>query len=408
MKRRTTSDVKIGTKSLGHKYPVVLQSMTNTDTSDVEATVEQIIELNQAGAEIVRITVNNDSTAKAVPAILEKVRKISDVPVVGDFHFNGNILLSKHPECAKALNKYRINPGNADEQNFREMVEIALKYDKPVRIGVNAGSVDQGILNEIIKKPSNFPHGNSRRLMSAEELIETAVIRSALQSAKEAEKIGLPENKIVLSAKMSDVQSMIRVYQSIAEQCDYVLHLGLTEAGMGNAGIISSSIALGTLLQKDIGDTIRVSLTPGPATPRTKEVEVGQMILQSLGIKNFRPKVISCPGCGRTGSDYFQRLTQSVNMYIDSNLEEWKVKYSGVEDLKIAVMGCAVNGPGESMHADIGISLPGKMEKPIAPVYIDGEYFCDLKGEGIEGKFFEVLEEYLEKRDTLKNLFSSI
>ncbi len=359
---------------MGDNHPIVLQSMTNTDTSDVKSTVLQILELEKAGAEIVRITVNNDSAAKAAPHIIEKLRKKSEVPIVGDFHFNGNLLLKKYPECAKMLDKYRINPGNADDRNFREMIEIALKYEKPVRIGVNSGSV---------KSINN---------------IEEAVIQSALQSTKLAQKLGLPKDKIVLSAKMSDVNATIRVYEKIAKETNYVLHLGLTEAGMEEMGIVSSSIALGTLLHKGIGNTIRVSLTPSPDTPRTREVEIGKMIIQSLGLRNFRPHVTSCPGCGRTSNNCYQKLAESVNKFIDQKIHTWTQEYPGVENLKIAVMGCVVNGPGESKSADIGISLPGKMENSIAPVYIEGKHYCDLKGENLDKQFLEILEEYISKR----------
>ena len=395
MKRRVTPVVQVGKMLLGGTYPVVLQSMTNTDTADVKATALQILELAQAGAEIVRMTVNNEEAAQAVPFIVEWVRKTSVVPVVGDFHFNGNRLLRKYPDCAQALDKYRINPGNADDYNFQEMVEMALRYDKPVRIGVNSGSLDQRILERVLEVSDETGDETFR---TSDEIMELAAVQSVLHSAAEAEKLGLAKDKIVLSAKMSEVGSLVRVYKALSSLSDYVLHLGLTEAGMGDPGVVSSSIALGTLLQEGIGDTIRVSLTPVPGAARTKEVMVGQQILQSVGLKNFRPKVISCPGCGRTGSDYFQQLAQKVNAYIDERLEDWKRRFPGVVDLKIAVMGCVVNGPGESRQADIGIALPGKMEQPVAPVFVEGKLFCELRGEDLGGQFLGVLEGVVRER----------
>ncbi len=381
--------VKVGNISIGTDHPITLQSMTNTDTSDIEATTAQILELNKAGAEIVRITVNNDEAAQVVPQIIENVRKKSDVPIVGDFHFNGNVLLKKNPDCAQLLDKYRINPGNAKDQNFQEMVELAIKYDKPVRIGVNSGSVDSEILDDLMAKNTD---------KSAECLLEEAAVKSVLQSAKLAEKIGLPKDKIILSAKMSEVSSMIRVYEAMAQKSDYILHLGLTEAGQGDWGIVSSSIALGVLLDKDIGHTIRVSLTPLPGHNRTREVEVGKMILQSLGLRNFHPRVTSCPGCGRTSSDQFQHLALNINKRIQKSLPEWKIKYPGVENLKIAVMGCVVNGPGEAKNADIGISLPGKSESPFASVFVAGRHFQDLKGTDIEDQFWQILEDFIDQK----------
>ncbi len=383
--KKTT--VKIGNIILGANHPVVLQSMTNTDTADVAATTDQILELEKAGAQIVRITVNNEDAAQAVPQIVKNVQKISDVPIVGDFHFNGNLLLKKYPDCAKSLDKYRINPGNARDQNFQEIIELAIKYDKPVRIGVNSGSVDAEILDDLMAKNTD---------KTSEEILEEAAIKSVLNSAQLAEKIGLPKNKIVLSAKMSEINSMIRVYTEIAKS-NYVLHLGLTEAGQGDFGIVSSSIALGVLLNKGIGHTIRVSLTPLPGESRTREVEMGKMILQSLGLRNFAPRVTSCPGCGRTSSDQFQHLALKINERIQKTLPEWKEKYPDVENLKIAVMGCVVNGPGEAKNADIGISLPGKAEKPIASVFVSGKHFCDLKGDNIEDQFWQILEDFVKK-----------
>ena len=398
--------VQIGSIKMGKDYPIVIQSMTNTDTSDIKATVAQILELYNAGSEIVRITVNDEAAAKAVPEIVKKIKgsiAIQNSPtrgseknipaIVGDFHFNGNILLKKYPECAKSLDKYRINPGNASDENFREMIEIAIANDKVVRIGVNGGSLDQKILDRLMEENSN-----KTSELSADEVFIKAMVESVLSSARLAESYGLPKNKIVISGKVSEVNQMISVYEKLDKKSDYVLHLGLTEAGGGDYGIISSSIALGTLLQKGIGNTIRVSLTPTPETSRSKEVEVCKIILQSLGLKNFRPKVTSCPGCGRTTSTFFQKLAQNVNKKIDENIEDWLLKYPGVEDLKIAVMGCIVNGPGEAKYADIAIALPGKMEKPTSPVYINGKLFKNLKGDDIEEEFLEILERYIERR----------
>ncbi len=383
--------VQIGNIKIGSGHPVVIQSMTNTDTSDIVSTVRQILTLAKAGSQMVRITVNDDDAAKAVPIIISKVRLNSRIPIVGDFHFNGNILLKKFPECAKALDKYRINPGNADDTNFQEMVDIAIENNKAVRIGVNGGSLDQKVLNRLMNE-------NVKSMRSSEDIFVEAMVESALNSAKLAEKMGLPKNKIVLSGKVSELDQMVKVYEKLNEQSDYVLHLGLTEAGGGDAGIISSSIALGILLRQGIGDTIRVSLTPEPGVSRSKEVEVAKQILQSLGLKNFKPKVTSCPGCGRTTSTFFQELAQSVNKKIDQKIEVWKEQYPGVEDLKIAVMGCVVNGPGESKYSDIAISLPGKMEQPIAPVYLDGKLFKNLKGDTIEDEFFQILDKYIADR----------
>ncbi len=387
--------VQIGSVKMGKNLPVIIQSMTNTDTADIEATVAQILELNSAGSAIVRITVNNEEAAQAVPEIIAKVRRISQVPIVGDFHFNGNVLLKKYPECAKALDKYRINPGNASDENFKEMIEIAIENDKPVRIGVNGGSLDQKVLDNLMDENSK-----KTMTMTSDEVFVDAMVQSVLNSAKLAETYGLPKNKIVISGKVSEVRQMINVYELLEKKSDYVLHLGLTEAGGGDFGVISSSIALGILLQKGIGQTIRVSLTPTPKTSRIAEVEVCKMILQSLGLQNFRPRVTSCPGCGRTTSSFFQKLAQSVNKKIDQNIKEWSEKYPEVKNLKIAVMGCVVNGPGEAKHADIAIALPGKMEKPIAPVYIDGKLFKNLKGDNIENEFLDILDGYIKK---LKN-----
>lgn len=385
MKRRKTSEVQIGKIKIGGSHPIVIQSMTNTDTSDVQATVAQILELALAGAEIVRITVNDEAAASAVPEIITQVRKKSPVPIVGDFHFNGNKLLKKYPECAQALDKYRINPGNAHDQNFREMVEIAIANQKPVRIGVNAGSIDAKIMQELMDKLKG---------QSSQEILEQAVIASALKSAQFAESLGLAKEKIVLSAKMSDVTSVIRVYEELAKKCDYALHLGLTEAGSGDQGIIKTSIALGTLLSQGIGDTIRVSLTPVQGVPRSQEVTVCQEILQALDLRRYSPRIISCPGCGRTSNEKFLPLVESLN----KKCVQLKETHPHIKDTSIAIMGCVVNGPGESRHADIGISLPGKSEKPFAQVYLRGEHFCDLKGENIDDQFIDILEKYLQQK----------
>ncbi len=393
MKQRATPIVTIGSIQIGGGNPVAIQSMTNTDTSDIKATVTQILELNQAGAQIVRITVNSDEAAQAVPAIVTEVRKVSDVPIVGDFHFNGNKLLKRFPDCAKALDKYRINPGNADDTNFKEMVEIAIKNNKPVRIGVNGGSLDPKVLDALMELNARSPNP-----LSSDEIFVKAMVKSALNSAHLAEIYGLTKNQIVVSVKISEVNQVIKAYELVTKESNYCLHLGLTEAGSGIQGIVSSSIALGTLLQKNIGDTIRVSLTPNKETPRTEEVEVCQHILQSLDLQKFRPKVTSCPGCGRTTSTFFQDLALRVNKLIDQKLNQWKETYPGVENLNIAVMGCVVNGPGESKNADIAISLPGKMEKAQAPVYIDGKLSQWLKGDHIEDQFIEILEAYIQQR----------
>ncbi len=375
---------------------MVIQSMTNTDTSDIDSTVSQVLALYEAGAQVVRMTVNDEDAAKAVPEIAEKLKKINgdDIPaLVGDFHFNGNVLLKKVPECAEVLDKYRINPGNADDQNFREMVEIAIKHNKPVRIGVNGGSLDQKVLDNLMDLNAKSPEP-----LSADDIFVKSMVKSALNSARLAEQYGLPKEKIIVSAKISEVNQVIAAYSQIAEASDYTLHLGLTEAGSGLQGVISSSVTLGVLLHQNIGDTIRVSLTPSKKVPRTEEVEVCKHILQSLDLTRYRPKVTSCPGCGRTTSTFFQELAVRVNNLIDEKLTTWKEIYPGVEDLKIAVMGCVVNGPGESRNSDIAISLPGKMEKAQAPVYIEGELVKWLKGDNIEDEFVTMLEDYIKQR----------
>jgi len=394
-----TGEVQIGNIKLGGENPVVIQSMTNTDTADVDSTYTQIIELIEAGSEMVRITVNNAEAAKAVPEIKNRLLKNGYTqPLIGDFHYNGHILLTNHPECAKVLDKYRINPGNvglkeSHDYNFQTMVETAIKYNKPVRIGVNWGSLDQELFTKLMDE-----NAKSANPKTDKEVLYEAMVQSTLNSAVQAEEIGLPKNKIVISAKMSDVQDVIQVNKMLAERSDYTIHLGLTEAGMGSKGVVASSAALAVLLQQGIGDTIRVSITPEPKTSRTKEVEICQQILQSMGIRQFKPQVTSCPGCGRTNSDFYQKLAQQVNNHITKKMPEWSQKHPGVESLKIAVMGCVVNGPGESKHADIGISLPGKTEKPIAPVYIEGQLHKTLEGQNIPQEFIEILEKYISNK----------
>jgi len=397
--RRTTPSVAVGNVSIGSAHPVRIQSMTDTPTANIKATFKQTVELIKAGSEMVRWTVNDDDAARAVPKIIRKVRDEGyDTPIIGDFHFNGHTLLAKHPDCARALAKYRINPGNVGkgerhDRNFSDIIKVAIDHDKPVRIGVNWGSLDQDLLtqmmdeNAVLKEPKDF-----------KEVTYDAMIQSALASAELAKKIGLSKDKIILSVKMSILQDMVTVYSLLALQCDHALHLGLTEAGSDMQGISSSSAALAILLQQGIGDTIRVSLTPQPGVPRAREVEVCKNILQSMGLKYFKPSVTSCPGCGRTSSDYFQYLAKDINEYIEKKMPEWKKAYKGVEKLKIAVMGCVVNGPGESRHADIGISLPGTSERPIAPVYADGKQIETLKGDKIKEEFIVILENYIKDR----------
>ncbi len=389
MKKNYT--VNIGNIKMGGGNPIVIQSMTNTDTSDVDSTFAQVQELHGAGAQIIRMTVNDFAAAEAIPKIRAKLEAAGTCPpLVGDFHFNGNVLLEKYPEMALALDKYRINPGNAKNEEFIKIVQCAIKYNKPVRIGVNGGSLDQEILDKMMEENTAGK--------PADEIFVDAMVESALQSAKIAEKTGLAKDKIVISVKVSNVPQVVAAYKQLSKKCDYPLHLGLTEAGAGLPGTVSSSIALGILLNEKIGDTIRVSITPSPTVPRTREIEICQHILQSLGLKSFRPKVTSCPGCGRTTSTFFQSLAEKVNKKIDDNINIWIKKYPGVENLKIAVMGCVVNGPGESKHTDIAISLPGKMEDPFAPVYIDGKLRHNLTGDNIENQFFEILDEYIEEK----------
>ena len=399
VKRRNTVPVSVGHVTVGGDAPVVVQSMTNTDTADAVRTAVQVAELARAGSEIVRITVNTEEAAAAVPEIRERLDAMDcDVPLVGDFHFNGHKLLTKHPACAEALAKYRINPGNVgrgkkrDEQ-FAQMIELACRYDKPVRIGVNWGSLDQDLLAR--KLDENAQSAQPKEL---NEVTHDALIESALSSAARAEELGLRHNQILLSCKMSGVQDLIKVYTDLAAQCDYPLHLGLTEAGMGSKGIVASTAALAVLLQQGIGDTIRISLTPEPGGDRTQEVIVAQEILQTMGLRSFTPMVIACPGCGRTSSDYFQRLAEDIQTYLRHQMPVWRDTYPGVEDMTVAVMGCVVNGPGESKHANIGISLPGSGEQPVAPVYIDGEKDVTLKGDNIAGEFQQIVDTYVKSR----------
>jgi (E)-4-hydroxy-3-methylbut-2-enyl-diphosphate synthase len=397
IQRRKTPTVKIGNVRVGWEGPVVVQSMTNTDTADAAGTIEQVAALAMAGSEIVRVTVNNEEAAAAVPAIVEGLdRRGIRVPIVGDFHYNGHLLLKKYPETAKALAKYRINPGNAsigkkDNDNFQVMVECAVENQKPVRIGVNWGSLDQALLTRMMDD-------NSRKAepLPARDVMMEAMVVSALESAKAAEHFGLRPDQIILSAKVSGVRDLIDVYTNLASRCSYALHLGLTEAGMGAKGLIASTAGLAPLLLAGIGDTIRVSLTPKPGGDRTEEVQAAQQILQSLSIRSFMPQVTSCPGCGRTTSTYFQELAEQIQSYLRTSMPEWRKKYPGVEELKLAVMGCVVNGPGESKHANLGISLPGTFEEPKAPVYVDGKLYTTLRGDTIVAEFKTILDNYVQ------------
>jgi (E)-4-hydroxy-3-methylbut-2-enyl-diphosphate synthase len=399
IERRRAVTVNIGGVRVGSDAPVVVQSMTNTDTADVESTVQQVAALARAGSEMVRVTVNNDDAAKAVPYIVEELAKKGwSTPIIGDFHYNGHQLLKKYPETAKALAKYRINPGNVsigrkDDDNFRTMVEVAVEHQKPVRIGVNWGSLDQALLTKMMDENSK-----SADPLPARDVMMEAMVVSALDNAAAAERYGLRKNQIILSAKVSGVRDLIDVYGELARRCDYALHLGLTEAGMGMKGVVASTAGLSPLLLAGIGDTIRVSLTPTPGGDRSEEVRCGQQILQSLGIRSFMPQVTSCPGCGRTTSTYFQELAERIQGYLVASMPEWKKIYPGVEELKLAVMGCIVNGPGESKHANIGISLPGTFEEPKAPVYVDGQLFTTLKGDRIVEEFQVILDKYVEGR----------
>jgi len=397
--RRRSVAVDVGGVLVGGNAPVVVQSMTNTDTADVDETVAQVAALHRAGSEIVRITVDRDESAAAVPGIRERLDRLGvNVPLVGDFHYIGHRLLADHPACAEALAKYRINPGNVGfkekkDKQFAAIVEMAIKYDKPVRIGVNWGSLDQALLTRLMDE--NQANGSP---MTAEQVMREAIVQSALLSADAAEQIGLPREKIILSAKVSQVQDLIAVYTELAKRSDHALHLGLTEAGMGSKGIVASSAAMGILLQQGIGDTIRISLTPEPRGDRTREVQVAQELLQTMGFRQFVPIVAACPGCGRTTSTVFQELAQQIQEDIRVNMPIWRERYPGVEELKVAVMGCIVNGPGESKHADIGISLPGTGEMPTAPVFIDGQKATTLRGPSIAEDFQKMVADYIEQR----------
>ena len=396
IQRRHTQGVAVDGILIGGAAPVVVQSMTNTDTADASATAHQCEQLARAGSELVRITVNSEEAAAAVPAIRERLaRRGCEVPLIGDFHYNGHKLLSKFPECAQALAKYRINPGNVGrgsrrDSQFATMIEIACRYAKPVRIGVNWGSMDQELVVRMMDENAHRPDP-----LDSDEVIREIMVVSALENARRAEALGLGRDKIVLSCKMSGVQDLIAVYRRLAERGDYALHLGLTEAGMGSKGIVASTAALAVLLQEGIGDTIRISLTPEPGGSRSQEVIVAQEILQSLGLRSFTPMVIACPGCGRTSSSYFQQLAQDIQSYLRAQMPVWRGQYPGVEEMTVAVMGCVVNGPGESKHANIGISLPGTGERPVAPVYVDGQKDVTLKGEGIAKEFQQIVEDYV-------------
>ncbi len=394
--RRNTPTVKVGSVSVGSAHPIVVQSMTNTDTEDIKATTRQVAELARAGSEIVRITVNTEAAAAAVPRIRERLDMMRcDVPLVGDFHYNGHRLLEKHPDCAAVLDKYRINPGNVGfgrkrDAQFATIIEQAMTHDKPVRIGVNWGSLDDRLLKSMMDD-----NAAQSPPLSAAAVMRNALVRSALDSAAEAEALGLAHERIILSCKVSAVQDLISVYRSLATQCDYPLHLGLTEAGMGSKGIVSSTAAMAVLLQEGIGDTIRVSLTPEPGQARSDEVVVAQEMLQSMGLRAFTPMVTACPGCGRTTSTFFQSLARDVTDHVRNRMPQWRLRYDGVENLSLAVMGCVVNGPGESRHADIGISLPGTGEAPVAPVFIDGKKHSTLRGDSLGSEFLEIIDSYV-------------
>jgi len=394
--RRKSVAVDVGGIKLGGDYPIVVQSMTNTDTADVTGTVNQVMALAQAGSELVRVTVNTEAAAAAVPKIVSTLKQFGvRTPIIGDFHYNGHLLLKKYPECARALAKYRINPGNVNigkkhDDNFRTMIEAAVEYGKPVRIGVNWGSLDGQLLTRMMDENNLLPEPKDAR-----EVTLDAIVASALLSAEAAERHGLPRDRIILSAKVSGVQDLIDVYRMLAARCDYALHLGLTEAGLGAKGIVATTAALSVLLQEGIGDTIRASLTPLPNGDRTEEVIVSQQILQSIGIRSFTPQVTACPGCGRTTSTFFQDMADQIQTYLREQMPVWKERYAGVEMMKVAVMGCIVNGPGESKHANLGISLPGTFEEPVAPVYVDGRLSTTLRGDRIVAEFITILEDYV-------------
>jgi (E)-4-hydroxy-3-methylbut-2-enyl-diphosphate synthase len=392
--RRATAVADVGGVKIGSGHPVVVQSMTNTDTADVQATVDQTMALARAGSELVRVTVNTEEAARAVPEIVER----TGVPIIGDFHYNGHILLKKYPECARALAKYRINPGNVNigrkhDDNFRTMIEAAIEYGRPVRIGVNWGSLDQTLLARKMDENARAAEPKDARGVMIE-----AMVASAIESAEAAERYGLAHNRIILSAKVSGVQDLVEVYRALAAGCDYPLHLGLTEAGLGAKGIVATTAALSILLQEGIGDTIRASLTPAPNGDRTEEVLVSQQVLQSLGIRSFTPQVTACPGCGRTTSTFFQEMAEQIQTYLREQMPVWKATHPGTEELRVAVMGCIVNGPGESKHADLGISLPGTAEDPKAPVYVDGRLLTTLKGDRIVPEFIAILDDYVARR----------
>ncbi|HET9455594.1 MAG TPA: flavodoxin-dependent (E)-4-hydroxy-3-methylbut-2-enyl-diphosphate synthase [Gemmatimonadaceae bacterium] len=395
--RRASIPVKVGHVTVGGSAPIVVQSMTNTDTADAEGTAAQVLALAGAGSQIVRITVNNEEAAAAVPEIVKRVRDAgAPTPIVGDFHYNGHLLLTKHPEAARALDKYRINPGNVGgkrrDENFRTIVQIAVDNDKPVRIGVNWGSLDQDLLTQMMDENAKLAVQRD-----AKDVYIEAMLASALRSAALAEEVGLGHDRIIISAKVSEVHDLVEVYRRLASRCDYPLHLGLTEAGMGSKGIIASTAALSILLTQGIGDTIRVSLTPRPGGDRTEEVRVAQQVLQSLGLRSFEPQVTACPGCGRTTSTFFQQMAEEIQSYLRTRMPEWRERHPGVEEMKVAVMGCVVNGPGESRHANIGISLPGTFEEPKAPVYMDGALLTTLRGDGLVREFLEILEGYVAR-----------
>jgi (E)-4-hydroxy-3-methylbut-2-enyl-diphosphate synthase len=397
--RRKSVAVNVGGVMVGGSHPIVVQSMTNTDTADSSATVNQVLQLARAGSELVRVTVNTEEAARAVPVIVDTLRSFGvNVPIIGDFHYNGHLLLKKYPECARALAKYRINPGNVNigrkqDDNFRIMIEAAIEYDRPVRIGVNWGSLDSVLLTQMMDENSHLAEP-----LDAMEVTRRAIVESAIRSAENAERYGLPKDRIILSAKVSNVQDLVSVYQMMAARCDYPLHLGLTEAGLGSKGIVATTAALSILLQQGIGDTIRASLTPLPNGDRTDEVVVSQQILQALNLRSFTPQVAACPGCGRTTSTFFQDMADQIQTYLREQMPLWREKYSGVEEMKVAVMGCVVNGPGESKHANIGISLPGTFEKPVAPVYVDGKLSTTLRGDRIVAEFREILDNYVTRR----------
>jgi (E)-4-hydroxy-3-methylbut-2-enyl-diphosphate synthase len=397
--RRRSVPVRVGSVTVGGSHPIVVQSMTNTDTADAAATVNQAMALANAGSELVRVTVNTEQAARAVPRIVETLDKFGcRVPIIGDFHYNGHILLKKYPDMARALAKYRINPGNVNigkkhDDNFRTMIEAAIEYDRPVRIGVNWGSLDQALLTRMMDANNALPEP-----LDAKSVTLRAIVVSAIESATAAERYGLGRDKIILSAKVSGVQDLIAVYRMLAAEGDYCLHLGLTEAGLGSKGIVATTAGIGVLLQEGIGDTIRASLTPLPNGDRTEEVIVCQQILQALELRSFTPQVTACPGCGRTTSTFFQDMADQIQTYLRRQMPVWKENYAGVEEMKVAVMGCVVNGPGESKHSHIGISLPGTFEEPVAPVYVDGKLMCTLRGERIVEEFIGILNGYVERR----------